>query len=63
MVSGNEGVDMKRMRCPRCSKQSMVLIRDGDIIKCNKCGDQFDPVYVEGYTDGYKDGRKQKVGL
>ena len=46
-----------RQKCPECLGP-MILIRDGDLIKCKKCGGQYDPVYVQGFTDGFKQGKK-----
>jgi hypothetical protein len=40
----------------------MKLIRGGIISKCKKCGGQYDPTYVMGFTDGYNKGiRKRKA--
>lgn len=38
----------------------MTLIRDGEIAKCKKCGGQYDPVYVDGFTDGFNTRKKQR---
>jgi hypothetical protein len=48
-------------RCPECLSR-MKLIRGGIISKCKKCGGQYDPTYVMGFTDGYNKGiRKRKA--
>jgi len=49
---------MKRIKCPSCLG-TMTLIRDGEIARCKKCGDQYDPTYADGFTDGFNKCKKQ----